>query len=101
MGKSQGEQKEEPGGPEAEKRWSLRGQGERGVQGLEVLPGAGECSQCPPPLFHPSSSPGLVFSSLFPTTEVVALAMSSCSCVPCMYPTLHPFLLRRPYYNKF
>ena len=74
-----------------------------GIQGLEVLPGGGgnAAAVSPPSLFHPSSSPGLFFSSLSPTTEAVALAMSSCSGVPCMFPTLHPLLLRGPHYNKF
>lgn len=70
----------------------LRCQGKWGDPGTRGASwGWGECSHSVSPVpLHPSSSPGLLFSSLSPTTEAVALAMSSCSCVPCMFPTLHP-----------
>lgn len=71
------------------------------VQGLEVLPGGGGRQLQCLPLSSSTPAPALAFSSLSPKIEAVAPAMSSCSCVPCMFPTLHPSSWRGSHYNKF
>ena len=82
--------KKEPLGPEAGQE--MESQGARVSSGHAGTGGASWGNTASVSLFPhlPQPQPGLFLSYLSPSTEAVALAMSSCSFVPCIFPTLHP-----------